>query len=180
MTPDSSTQLWIMRAAFLGLSLTILFACLLPVETAAPTTWGGVDLLMAFAMAWSVRRPEYIPALLMALVFLLADLLLQRPPGLWALLLLLACERLKSQSLTLRDAGFPTECLTVGAMIVGIYVANRVILAILFIDLPPLGLYLLQMIVTLVSYPLAVFVTHVFMGVRKVSAGDVGAKGLGQ
>lgn len=180
MTPDTSTQLWVMRAAFFGLALVILFTNLLPIKTSAPQAWAGVDLLMAFAMAWSVRRPEYLPVFMMAVIFLLADLLLQRPPGLWAVLMLLACERLKSQSLTLRDAGFPTECLTVGAMIVGIYLGNRVILAILLIDLPPLGLYLLQMIVTLAVYPLTVFVTHVFMGVRKVSAGDVGAGGLGQ
>jgi rod shape-determining protein MreD len=135
---------------------------------------------MVFSMAWAVRRPEYVPVLLMAVIFLLADLLLQRPPGLWAVLMLLACERLKSQSLSLRDAGFPTECVTIGAMIVGIYILNRVILAVLLIDLPPLGLYLLQMVTTLFAYPLAVLVTHVFFGVRKVSAGDVGAGGLGQ
>lgn len=178
--PDTPTQLWAMRAAFLGLSLLILFGNLLPVETAAPRGWAGVDLLMAFAMAWGVRRPEYVPVVLLALIFLLADLLFQRPPGLWAALMLVACERLKSQSMTLRDAGFPTEYLTAGAMIVGVYILNRVILAVLLIDLPPLGLYLLQMLTTLVAYPLAVVVTHVLFGVRKVSAGDVGAGGLGQ
>lgn len=178
--PDTPSQLWGMRAAFLVLGLLILFANLLPVETAAPRGWAGLDLLMVFAMAWSVRRPEYVPVLLLALLFLLADLLLQRPPGLWAVLMLLACERLKSQSLILRDAGFPTEFLTVGVMILGIYVLNRVILAVLLIDLPPLGLYLLQMVTTLAAFPLAVLVTHVFFGVRKVSARDVGAGGLGQ
>ena len=180
MMPDTATRLWTMRLAFVGLALLILFANLLPVETAAPRGWAGLDVLMVFAMAWCVRRPEYVPAALLAGVFLLADLLLQRPPGLWALLMLLACERLKSQSITLRDAGFPTEFLTVGAMIIGIYLVNRLVLAILIVDLPPLGLYLLQMVVTLAAYPLAALVTHVFMGVRKLGAGDVGSGGLGQ
>ena len=132
---------------------------------------------MVFALAWSVRRPDYVPVVLLAALFLLADLLLQRPPGLWALLLLLACEWLKSQSTSLRDAGVPTEYFKVSVMIVGIYVLNRVILGLMLIDLPPLGLYLLQMVVTLAAYPFAVFVTHVFMGVRKTAAGDIGAGG---
>jgi rod shape-determining protein MreD len=178
--PDTNMDIWRKRAGFAALTLLIIFAQLLPVETAAPHRWAGFDLLMVFAMAWSVRRPEYVPGPLLAVLFLLADFLLQRPPGLWALLMLLACESLKSRHLSLRDAGFPTEYLTAGAMIVSVYVANRVILSLLFVDLPPLGLYLLQMVVTLAAYPVAVFLTHVILRVRKVSAGDVGAGGLGQ
>lgn len=129
---------------------------------------------MVFAMAWSVRRPDYVPALLLALLFLLADLLLQRPPGVWALLMLLACERLKSQAFTLRDAGLPTEYIKVSVLIVGVYVLDRVVLALTLVDLPSLGLYLLQMVATLVAYPFAVVITHSLMGVRKSAPSDVG------
>jgi rod shape-determining protein MreD len=126
-----------------------------------------------------VRRPDYVPTLLLAALFLLADLLLQRPPGLWALLMLLACERLKSQALTVRDAGVPTEFLTVTVLITGVYLINRLVLGTLLIDLPSLGLYLLQMIATLAAYPVAVFITHVVLGVRKVAASDIGSGGIG-
>lgn len=177
MSAETPSGIWIKRASFAALTLIILFAHLIPLETAAPSGWAGVDLLMVFALAWSVRRPDYVPVVLLAILFLLADLLLQRPPGLWALLMLLACEWLKAQAHTLRDAGIPVEYLKVAAVIVGIYVVNRLVLGIMLIDLPSLGLYLLQMVVTLIAYPFAVFVTHVFMGVRKTTAGDLGAGG---
>ncbi len=179
MMAEASTRVWFMRLGFGLLTLFILFVNLLPIETKAPTVWAGVDLLMVFAMAWSVRRPDYVPVLLLAGLFLLADLLLQRPPGLWALLVLIACERLKSQAFSLRDAGLPTEYIKVSVLIVGVYVLNRLVLGLMLIDLPQLGLYLLQMIATLLAYPLAVFITHVFMGVRKSAATDVGGGGLG-
>lgn len=180
MTPDTPARLWKMRAAFGLLTLCILFVHLLPLKTSAPTQWAGLDLLMVFAMAWSVRRPDYVPLLMLALLFLLADLLLQRPPGLWAALMLMACERLRGQAHILRDAGAATEYLNVSALIVGIYLLNRLVLGLVIVDLPPLGLYLLQMIATLAAYPFAVFITHALMGVRKLAPSDgrIGGPGI--
>lgn len=179
MTPDTPARLWKMRAAFVLLTLAILFANLLPLKTSAPTHWAGLDLLLVFAMAWSVRRPDYVPIVILALLFLLADFLLQRPPGLWALLTLMACERLRGQAHILRDAGAATEYLNVSALIIGVYLLNRLILGLVIVDLPPLGLYLLQMIATLAAYPFAVFLTHVLMGVRKLAPSDGRIGGTG-
>ncbi len=173
-----SQRIWLMRTAFAMLVLFILFVHLLPLQTKPPVHFAPPDMLMLFAFAWSVRRPELVPSLLLATLFLLADLLLQRPPGLWALLLLLASERLKTQSLSLRDAGFFTECLSVGAMILSVFVGYRVILALLIVDLPPLGIWIVHAVMTLLFYPFAVFVTHWVMGVRKSAPGDLGPGGL--
>ena len=43
----------------------------------------GPDLMLAFTFAWVLRRPDYVPVLLIAAIFLLEDMLLMRPPGLW-------------------------------------------------------------------------------------------------
>lgn len=171
----TARRLWVMRAAFAGLVLFILYVHLLPLQTMPPSGLVSPDMLMLFAFAWSVRRPEFVPALLLALLFLLADLLLQRPPGLWSLLMLLACERLKTQSLSLRDAGFATECVTVMALIVVVFASYRIALALTLLDLPSLGLWLMQVLTTLVFYPVAVALTHGLMGVRKLAPGDLGA-----
>ncbi|MFC6585378.1 hypothetical protein [Sulfitobacter aestuariivivens] len=80
MNDQSPTRLWLMRAAFFVLALVILFFHLLPLET-TPRRWAGPDVLLAFACAWCLRRPEYVPSVILALAFLLADLLLQRPPA---------------------------------------------------------------------------------------------------
>lgn len=177
MNDLSPLRLWLMRAAFPLLVLGIVLVHLLPLET-GPKRWAGPDLILGFACAWSLRRPEYVPALSLALVFLLTDLLLQRPPGLWAMLALIGCEYLKTSGRTLRDSAFPSEWLTVGTVIVAIVAANRLILAILLIDTPALGLTLFQTGATLLFYPVIVLITHSLMGVRKTAPGDL--DGLGK
>lgn len=172
-----SSRLWSMRIAFMTLVLAILFFHLLPLQTAT----GGLiwpDLLLAFALAWSVRRPEYVPATLLALAFLMADLLLQRPPGLWALLALIACERMKVQSRSLRDASLAAELVSAVLWIVGIGVVYRLVLAILLIEVPQLVPALVQLVVTVLAYPVVVAITHMVMGVRKPAPGDIDGKGV--
>lgn len=176
MNELTPSRLWMMRAAFTLLVVTILFFHLLPLQTAA----GGLiwpDLILAFALAWSVRRPQYVPALLLAVLFLLTDLLLQRPPGLWAALALIACERIKQQSRMLRDASLATELATVAAWIIGIGLAYRIILTVLLVEMPPIGPALIQIAVTVAAYPLVIGITHAIMGVRKATPNDIGTKG---
>ncbi|MEL6451267.1 MAG: rod shape-determining protein MreD [Pseudomonadota bacterium] len=177
MSENTPSRLWVMRTAFVALVVAILFFHLLPLQTAT----GGLiwpDLVLTFAMAWSVRRPEYVPPVLLAGVFLMADLLLQRPPGLWAALALIACEQVKAQSRSLRDATLVAEMMSVAAWIVGVGVAYQVVQAILLVQAPPLGLAAVQIVVTLLTYPLVVAVTHALMGVRKAAPNDMGGKGV--
>jgi rod shape-determining protein MreD len=176
MTDLTPSRLWMMRAAFALLILVILFFHLLPLQTAT----GGLiwpDLILTFALAWSVRRPEYVPAVLLAALFLLSDLLLQRPPGLWAMLALIACERIKLQSRSLRDASLATEIVSVTAWIIGIGLIYRIILAITMVDMPSIIPWLIQIGATVLAYPLVLGITHVLMGVRKAAPNDFGGKG---
>lgn len=203
----SPIRLWLMRAAFIALALLILFFYLLPIDTqpvglfatellpplaeidpaearlralldqGRTRFWIAPDLLICFALAWSLRRPEYVPAVSLALVFLIADLLLQRPPGLWAALALMACENLKMRGRTLRDGTFGGEWVAVTMLLVGILLANRIVLSVLMIPPPQLGLSLLQLAATILIYPGVVAVTHVVMRVRKSAPGDLDALG---
>lgn len=176
MSEPSTSRLWIMRAAFAGLVLVILFFHLLPLQTKI-SGFAPPDMLMAFAFAWSVRRPEFVPALLLAGAFLLADLLLQRPPGLWALLTLLACENLKARARNIRDSTLAVEFLTVTFLIIGVFALYRIVLIILLIPTPPLGLSAMELVLTILFYPLVVLVTHALMGVRKTTPGDLNTAG---
>ncbi len=176
MNDLSQTRLWLMRASFLALTLLILFFHLLPLET-TPRRWAGPDVLLCFALAWSMRRPEYVPAPALAIAFLLADLLLQRPPGLWAMLALIGCENLKSRSRSLRDANFAAEWITVSLIITAITFANRVVLGLVLVDTPSLTLILSELGLTILIYPVIVAITHFTMGVRKAAAGELDALG---
>ena len=171
MSDQSGTRLWAMRLTFALIVCTILFFHLLPLET-SPQRWVGPDLLLAFACAWSLRRPDYVPAPALAGLFLLADLLLFRPPGLWAVLALLACEHLKSRARGLRDSTFASEWVTVCFVIAVVWLAYRAVLMLVFVELPSFGLSVFELVMTMLCYPLVVAVTHWLLGVRKAGPGD--------
>ncbi|WP_299677253.1 rod shape-determining protein MreD [uncultured Roseobacter sp.] len=176
MSEMPQARLWTMRIGFVLLVCVILFFHLLPLET-TPRRWVGPDLLLAFACAWSLRRPEYVPMPALAALFLLADLLLQRPPGLWAMAALLGCENLKKRARGFRDTGFASEWLRVSIVIAGVAVLYRGGLIITLVDLPPFGLTVFETIMTMLFYPLVVAATHGLMGVRKASPGDLDGAG---
>jgi rod shape-determining protein MreD len=171
-TPQS--RHWLMSALYLGLCTLLAFLSLLPLDT-APRAWAGPDLILALTCAWVVRRPDFVPVTLVALVFLLTGLLFQLPPGLWAALVLIATETLRGRSAGLRDLTFAAEWVTVAITLTGITLANQVILGVLLVDRPPLGLSLMQLVMTLVAYPLVVLASQFLMGVRKQTPGDVDA-----
>jgi rod shape-determining protein MreD len=203
----SPARLFLMRSAFLMLALLIVFFHLLPFDTQPVSLFApelspplasidpaearlralldqgtqrilvGPDLLIAFAFAWSLRRPEYVPAVLLAGIFLLSDLLLQRPPGLWALLALLACENLKGRGRTLRDATFGAEWVAVAILLTGILLTNRIVLSVLLVAPPQLRLSLLELGVTVLIYPIVVLVTGTLMGVRRAAPGELDVLG---
>ncbi|WP_417727168.1 rod shape-determining protein MreD [Roseovarius sp.] len=168
---------WIMRALYLGLCVSLLFLHLLPLEH-LPPKWAGPDLVMALTFGWAVRRPDYVPVLLVGFVALGLDLMLQRPPGLWAALMVIGTQTLRSRAPSLRDLTFAAEWASVASTMILITVANRVVLAILMVDQAPLGLSLMQLLSTLVAYPAVAAVSHALFGVRKRAPGDLDTTGL--
>ncbi len=161
-----------MRATYLGLSVLIVFFHLLPLQT-TPGGWAPPDMLVALSFAWAIRRPDYVPALAIAGVMLLADLLFHRPPGLWAALVLVAAEWLKRQARGMRETGFALEWLTVALALTVISLAYRLVLGVLFTPQAPLALTIIQLVMTLVAYPVVVLVSQVILGVRKSAPGEV-------
>lgn len=176
MGEQSAFDLWLRRAIFAALCLAVIFWRLLPLDT-LPRGWAGPDLIVALAFAWVLRRPEYAPPVLIAVLVLLADLLFQRPPGLWAALVLLGSEALKARAPGLRDMGFGPEWLSVAVVLVAMTLAERTVLAILLVPQAPLGLSLMQMGMTALAYPLVVLGSALLLGVRKLRPGDAAALG---
>ena len=172
MGEHSLTRLWMMRIIFVLLAMLILFLHLLPMNL-QPSLWTLPNMLMGFAYAWAVRRPEYVPIALLAAVLLLADFLQQRPPGLWAALVLIGAETLKTRANALSVATFWAEWLRVAALIVATTLLYRTVLALLLVDVPGLALVLIQMSATVLCYPIFVFITHAILNVRKSVPGEI-------
>ena len=77
----SATRIWTMRAAYLGIGLGVYMLELVPLQT-TPRDFAGPDLILLMTFAFALRRPEFVPPALVALVIVLGDLLLLRPPHL--------------------------------------------------------------------------------------------------
>lgn len=179
MDEISLTRLWLMRIAFVLICLFVLFFRLLPLEF-TPRRLAGPDLMLAFAFAWVLRRPEYVPVWIVAGLFLLADLLLGRPPGLFAATSLLAFEHLRARAPGLRDMPFTVEWVTV-AMAMGFAVlAYRLVLAVTLVEIPSFHLAVISLAATIALYPAVVLVTRFGFGLRKVALGEVNALGQRQ
>ena len=176
MAETIASRRFLWRSVFVALVLLVIFVRLLPLGEGA----GGVpgpDLLVALALAWAARRPDYVPALLVAAVMLLADFLFLRPPGLWAAITVLGVEFLRNRETAFRDLPFLVEWGIVAALLLAMTLANAAVLLVLMVDQPTLGLTLLQLIATILSYPLVVAVTVYALGLRRAAPGEVDERG---
>jgi len=163
---------WLMRAVYVGLSAAIVFWHLLPIST-VPPSWAGPNLFLALTFAFAARRPDYVPILLVAALALGMDLLLQRPPGLWAAITVLGVETLRNRAPGLRDLTFLSEWAAVSSTLVIMTLTYRIILTLFVVDQAPLGLSLMQLAATLLVYPVVALGVHAVLGVRKRAPGDL-------
>jgi rod shape-determining protein MreD len=165
-------RLWMFRFLFLATACLILFIKILPIDFAAGR-WPAPDFLVALAFAWVLRRDEYVPTLLIALIALATDFLFQRPPGLWAAITVVGLEFLRNRKQLNRELPFLFEWGMVSAVVVVMALVNRVFLAIFVVDLPALGLMSIGVVGTILCYPLVVLTSHYIFGVRKIAPGEV-------
>ena len=172
MVERGPRHIWAMRGLYLALALAIVFLHLLPLQI-APSRFAGPDLLVALTFAWALRRPDFVPALLVAGVILLTDFLFMRPPGLWALLVLLATEWLKRRDRQMRDTTFAAEWFTVAAVLLTITLAYRIVLGVLIVSPGTLFLAMMQYVMTVLAYPAIVALTHVVFRVRRSAPGEI-------
>jgi rod shape-determining protein MreD len=196
MVDQRQTQRLMYIALFLGLAAFMTFYRLLPLgsyglsqDVAGQDVIAGgeagftlanlpaPDFLLCLTLAWVVRRPDLLPAPVIVGYFFIEDILLLRPPGLWALIILIGSEYLRSRTEQLRGYGFWLEYLLVAGLLLVMFLANRAMLAIVMVPQVPLGLSLAQFLGTVAAYPVVVAVSHFVFGLRKPATGEVDALG---
>ena len=167
---------WLYRGLFLGLALILLFVRLLPLGSEAGD-WPGPDILLCLILAWCTRRPDYLPVWLIAIVVLLEDLVLMRPPGLWTALVILGAEFIRSRVALTRELTFLVEWLMVAGLMVGLFLAYRLVFAIVFLPQPGFGFAMVQVLWSILFYPVVVAVSRYALDLRKPAMGEVDSYG---
>jgi rod shape-determining protein MreD len=167
---------WVYGLAYFGVTSVIILLQIMPVEI-GPNGYPGPDLLLCVTFAWVLRRPQYVPTPLIALVFLVTDLLFLRPPGLWTALVVLGVEFLRAREATSRELPFLAEWVMVTAVMVAMTLANWLVLAVFMVAQAGFGLAVLQLAATILTYPLIVLLSVLVFGVNKMSPGETDATG---
>lgn len=176
MSDGAAHRRWMLQIAYLALGLLVIFVQLLPL-TSMPSRWAGPDMFTVLTMVWMLRRPDAVPLVLVAMLGLIADLLFQRPPGLWAAILVGLSDFLRRREEGLRDAPFPVEWGVVALAYVVGNILFRLIQTLFLLPNAPLGLTVTQMIMTIAAYPPSVLALNYLLGLRRAAPGEVDALG---
>ena len=176
MAEALTTRRWAYRALFVLVSMIVIGVGLLPLGDGTAGL-PGPDLPVVIAVAWMLRRPDYVPPLLLALVILLADAFALRPLGLWAALVVTGAEFLRTREALLRDLPFPAEWALVTAVLLALALMHWAILTVFMAVQPELGQHLLRALASALVYPAVVAVSRTVFGLRRVAPGEVDALG---
>lgn len=171
MSSRAISGVWAYRVLYVVLATGLLVLSLTPI----PPIWQSLpppDILAGLTCAWVLRRPEYLPPLLVAFVMLLADFLQQRPPGLWAAIMVLVAVALSRRAARVRELPFASEWLLVAIVLLVAVVVNRLALFLVVGANVPIGAVLLQYSFTLAAYPVVVLLSNTVFRVHKLPPGS--------
>jgi rod shape-determining protein MreD len=167
MGDQASRQLWIHRGLYILLAMMIVSYKLMPLGFSS-ALFPAPDLLLALTFAWLVRQPDVVPVAFIVSVFLLADFLFLRPPGLWTVLVLLGTETIRRRRAQMTEMPFLLECATFAVMVFALLVINRIVHWGLLLDQSTLGLTLTHGIVTVLCYPIIVALSKFAFGLHRL------------
>ena len=193
MVDPATREVWLHRLLYLGIALFLLIWRMLPLPAPSASACGegaewcrltawlwrmpGPDLLLCVTFAWTMRRPDYLPALLIAAVVLLEDMVLMRPPGLWTALVLIAAEFLRGRVALTRELNFAVEWLLVAGLMLGMLLVYRFVFALALMPQPGFGFAMVQVIWSILCYPVVVVLSRFVLDLHKPGMGEIDAYG---
>jgi len=163
MTP--LVRLWVFRGLFIILALVAISVPLLPLRF-SPDRLPMPDLFFALTIAWVVREPQTAPLVLIAGLALLADAVLMRPLGLWAVLIVFASELARMNARLIREGGILTEMIFFALIIIAMFFIQNIMLFITFLGGYPVNTLAWIILLSLIAYPLFALFLHYVIRVR--------------
>lgn len=160
-------------AAYAGLSVGLIFLAILPLDH-VPGALPGPDVLLAVTYLWVIRRPDLAPVWLVAAIFLLADLMLTRPPGLGAAAVVMTTEYLRRRTSLTTEVSFIMEWAVAGSMMAIVMIGTSAVLVVVGSTAPSVGLLLVKLLETVLIYPGVVVVSRFIFGIKKPISGAYG------
>ncbi|NNK79635.1 MAG: rod shape-determining protein MreD [Litoreibacter sp.] len=172
MVDPAASRRWMFRGLFLATCACVMFIQMLPLRT-TPALLPAPDLLFAVAAVLIMRRPAYVPVLLVVGVFFLADLLYLRPPGLWTAIVLVATEFLRRRSVAPTEFPFLVEFAVFSGVFTAMVAGNAVTQLVFGLTPPDLATLALHVLVTMAAYPFVIAFSHFILGIRRARPSDL-------
>ena len=163
--------------AYVGLMCLLLLVNLMPNEF-WPRKFPGPDLMVAVTFVWLLRRPRQVPPTLIAVVFFVADILLMRPLGLWAALMVIAAEFLRSKRASILERAFIAEWALASGTLLAATLVYAIILSLTFFQQGqvPLDKAAIQAFSTVLAYPLVAVTARFAFGVTPLVTNNLFAQ----
>lgn len=162
----ATPKIWAYRLLYFGLGLLMIAYPLLPLQF-SPDRLAAPELLFALTMAWVVRQPKSAPFLLVAWLALVADAVLMRPLGLWAMMLVVSSEIIRFSYKSIQERGILMEFAMVAGLLTALAILQNLILWVSFSQPLDLARVVQFVMLTLVCYPVMVAFLHYILRVRK-------------
>lgn len=169
-------SVWVWWGIFALIVLALLYVRLLPIGGLAGG-FPGPDLVMCLICAWVIRRPAFVPVVLVAAVILLEDMVLMRPPGLWAGIMVLGSEFLRARTALSRELSFVAEWVMVAVVMFAMVMGARLLMAVMFVPQPAFVSQMIGLLFSILAYPVVVGVSRLVFGLNKPATGEVDAIG---
>ena len=150
---------------FVLIIFVLVFVKILPLNT-VPKEWTVPDVILCVTLVWCLRRPLGAPILLIAALFLLQDIIFQRPIGLIAALATLMCEWAKRQALRTEEFPFIIEWITAAIAMIAIFILGQAITRMSLIETPSTWIFAKELVLTILAYPLITLLCRYGLGLR--------------
>lgn len=159
-------------ALYALLMLGLLLLRLLPLSSGT-IRWPGPDIALCLTFVWLLRRPDQVPVLLIAAAFVVYDIVLLRPIGLHAAIVVMASEAARLREHRWREHPFMVEWLRVSILFALMMFAYRIALTLAFLPLPSLGQMILALIATCMAYPVVALAARWLLGLTRLDISEM-------
>ena len=161
----NNPRLWFETVLFIVLGFVAIGLAILPMGLTADSI-PFPDLIYCLFAAWVIRRPESAPMIAIAGLGLIADAMMMRPIGLWALMLLLGTEGLRISERAFREIPFVLEWVYVSGFLIIMVILQNVILLVSFDEVYNAKTLAGHVLRTIAIYPIVVAMLHWIFRIR--------------
>ena len=159
MVMDPSLRILRLRLIYLLIMMLLVLLQTIPIHTSTDKlTMPDIPLIITFV--WVMRRPDVMAPILITIAFLFADMILQRPPGLWTLIVLCASMFLRSRTVYFKEVIFFYEWLMIAIVVIFCFTAHQFLLLLTFLPTHDLALLVKQALFTIMLYPIFIWLSR--------------------